>query len=89
MRQPGRECPLSLGERAGVRGNGLYSNLTSHTLAGTVKLFESSGRAAGLPSGLTRSPAANLLNWKASDLWEPVPPINTQLQLGVCRAVRR
>ena len=44
MRQPGRKCPLSLGERAGVRGNGPYSNLTSQTLAETVKLFESSGR---------------------------------------------
>ena len=49
---PGERCSLSLGERAGVRGNGPYSNRTSQTLAGTVKLFESSGRAGGLPSDL-------------------------------------
>ena len=77
-------CPLSLGERVGVRGNGPYSNLTSQTLAGTVKLFESSGRAAGLPSELTHCPAANLLHRKASAAWEPAPPINTQLQPNPC-----
>jgi len=66
--------------RVGVRGNGPYSNLTSQTLAGTAKRYESSGRVGGLPSGPTRSPAANLLHGKASAAWEPAPPINTQLQ---------
>jgi hypothetical protein len=75
--------------RVGVRGNGPYSNLTSQTLAGTAKRYESSGRVGGLPSGPTRSPAANLLHGKASAAWEPAPPINTQLQLGVWRAERR
>ena len=46
---------LSLGERAGVRGNESYSNRTGRTIAGTVKLQESSGKAGGLPLGLIGS----------------------------------
>ena len=51
---PGEGGSLSPGERAGV-GNGPYSNLISQTLAGTVKLFESSGRTGRSPSGLKAS----------------------------------
>ena len=84
----GETTPASLG-RVGVRRNGPHPNLTSQTLAGNVKCYESSGRVGELPSGPTRCPAANLLHGKASAAWEPLPLINTQLQLGVWRAERR
>jgi hypothetical protein len=48
-----RRFSLSLRERAGVRGNRACSSPTSQTLAGTVKLLESSGKAGGFPAQLT------------------------------------
>ena len=50
--------PLSLGERAGVRGNWPCSSLTSQAIAGTVKFFNYSGRARVLPSGIEAAPIA-------------------------------
>ena len=73
----------------GVRCWMLDVSVPSQTLAGTAKRYESSGIVGGLPSGPTRFPAANLLHGKASAAWEPAPPINAQLQLGVWRAERR
>ena len=37
----------------------------------------------------TLAGTANLLHGNPSDVWEPLPLINTQLQLGVWRAERR
>src|ERR1035437_2956567 len=50
--RPARATVLPLlGERA-VRGNGSHSNPTCRTIAGTVKLQESFGRAGGFNAGL-------------------------------------
>ncbi len=45
---------LSLGERVGVRGNGPHSNPKCRAVAGTVKLQESCGSAAGFPPGVSK-----------------------------------
>jgi hypothetical protein len=73
LRSSGRDCSVSFGKRAGVRWNGPYSHLTSQAIDGAVKLFESSGRAGGLPSGVTSAPGLEP-SFATADADEPGVP---------------